>query len=764
MRAAITDFSDKPALASLLYDSDELLRASPSQEIIESLWYEAANLSIIHRNRKPDRTSLLTPFEIVFDKRPTIEHVYPFGLHVIAVDPPQTRESTLSPTSSVNIMIRWDNTRRSYKLFDPVSRKFIFRTTIKPVAIAPTVPTQPTPITESNELIDQDIEQVGLILDRIAQHADDADHPDTESIINLLQHNIHHLATWKREINNDCFLFNEEELQDEAIFNQRVRERHEMFLVAEKAALEEEKYRTPRTFQEAWWHRWFQREWREAIRKEWRSLISKGVFRFTQLPNGRKPIRCRWIFRIKMKDGQIQKFKARLVAGGYSQIFGIDFQETYSPVLKYASLRVLIALATQLNKKLYTIDVKTAYLNADLDEEIYMKIPEFPELEPDCKGKVILLLKGLYGLKQSGRNWNLDIHNFLMTLGFNRTHADPCIYSLKDKDGNLQVILGLYVDDVVLLPFTEEMKDWFVSEMTTKYDCTDIEEMDWILGIKVEQLMDCIRLSQTAYIQDILKTFGMEDCHGIKTPADPNNRLIKETAPDKTFMDRIPYRDAVGKLLFLALCTRPDISFAVNQVAKHCESFGNAHWTAVKRIIRYIKDTSELGLIYKRTERDDPSKIRITAYSDASYAEDKDTRRSTSGVLAFVESCPVIWLSRVQKSVSLSTAEAEYVALALTAQEIVWLRQLLQDIGFPQPEPSVVYEDNQGTIHLSNNPVTSNRSKHIDVRYHFVREQILNKTISLTYKETANMWADALTKGQPEALLVEMRKHYMGYC
>ena len=399
-----------------------------------------------------------------------------------------------------------------------------------------------------------------------------------------------------------------------------------------------------------------------------------------------------------------------------------------------------MALSVQHGLTLHQFDVTTAFLNGTLDEEVYMQQPQ----GFTCQGKeelVCKLKKSIYRLKQSPRCWNSTLDAYLKKLGFVQTASDPCIYYQKtDKD---IVYIGVYVDDIILAGRDEKRLQEIKGDFSKKFDIKDLGELKYFLGMKVVQDKgnNYIWIGQPAYTKNLLKSYGMQDSNPTSTPVDVNSKLQPAKDTDEP-LNQTKYQSAVGSLMYLAVSTRPDISYAVNNLARFNLNPQKEHWTALKRVLRYLNGTINHGLLYKQGGPE-----RLVGYSDADWAGDLSDRKSTSGYIFMFNGGPVSWSSKKQKCVALSTAEAEYVALSAAVQECIWLRQLEAELSSTNDIPTLIFEDNQSTIGMAKNPQFHGRAKHIDIRHHFVREQLAHGTIQLKYCPTTEMTADILTKG-----------------
>ena len=406
----------------------------------------------------------------------------------------------------------------------------------------------------------------------------------------------------------------------------------------------------------------------------------------------------------------------------------------------HPSVRVLMQKAAQENMTLHQMDVKTAYLHAPIDFEIYMKQPEGYEVTSE-NGDILVckLKKSLYGLKQSGRNWNKVLHDCLTENQFIQNQADHCVYTSEIE--NQKVFILIWVDDIIIAASNEVLMTEVKKMLTSKFKMKDLGKLKHFLGIDFEQSEHCVKMSQKKYVEKILERFEMEDCKPRATPCEVK---LDYTGNLEVMCDVRKYREAVGSLIYLTTCTRPDLSFVVSRLSQYFSKPTEEQWTTVKHVLRYLKATSDKVLCYRKSQ-EQPG---LHAFSDADWAEDTSDRRSTSGYcVSLNQDGPLIsWKTKKQPTVALSTCEAEYMALAATLQECLYLVQLLQGIdGFEYMKPKI-YEDNQGTIALAKNPVKRQRSKHVDIKYHFVRSTINDGKMILEYCPTELMVADVLTK------------------
>jgi hypothetical protein len=486
-------------------------------------------------------------------------------------------------------------------------------------------------------------------------------------------------------------------------------------------------------------------KWKSSIQEELQSIYENNVWELVPKPPDAKPIGCRYIFTKKLDEhGNVARYKSRLVAKGYAQRYGVDFEETYAPVAKFKSIRTIVAIAALGKLALHQMDVKTAFLNGILKETVYMDVPEGV---PNPKGYVCKLKKTLYGLKQSPREWNRCLDDYLCENGYVPLDADPCVY-VKKKNKQVNLIVGVFVDDIVIAGKDASEVSLFKDTMKTRFKMTDLGKLSWYLGTRILRHENGdYSMDQSRYIENKLKQYMITG--GAATPLDQNFQELLENPTDDIVSD-FPYRSAVGSLMYAMIGTRPDIAAAVSIVSRHLENPKKVHCAMVIRIWQYLKANTELGLVYRQN-----GNSTLIGYVDASYAN-AEGARSMSGYGFMLADALISWVSQRQPVVALSTAEAEYVAVTSAAQEVVWLKLLLLGLGKPHSTIELM-EDNQACILLSKNPQDHKRTKHIQVRYHYIREQITKGVFILKYCPTKSQLADIFTKGLGGPILRNLR-------
>ncbi len=488
--------------------------------------------------------------------------------------------------------------------------------------------------------------------------------------------------------------------------------------------------------------------WKLAADDEYNSLMDNKTWTLTTLPPDREAIQSRWVLTVKPGvRGATPRYKARLVAKGYSQRPGIDYDETFAPVAKQTTLRTVLSFVAALNLEMCQLDIKTAFLYGELNEEIYLKQPE-GYISVESKNLVCRLHKCLYGLKQASRVWNQHFDNFLKLFGLTPSESDPCLYLR--ISGNEFTAVTIWVDDGLVCSNSSDVITKIISHLKEHFEMRSSEANHFVgLSITRNREEKTLYISQPDYIKKILRRFHMDQCNPVDLPATPGVFFTRDNKNEGSI--QVPFREAVGSLLYLMLSSRPDISFSVNQVSQFCEKPQNCHWAAVKKILAYLKRTSEHGI------RFGPELTSLLGFTDADFAGDTDTRRSTSGYVFLLNGGPIAWSSRRQKCVTLSTTEAEYVAACEAAREGVWLKRLLNELMPNWSEPIPLMCDNMSSIDLSKNPRFHQLTKHIHVRYHFIRLAQEEKEIDVRHIPSKQQLADSFTKPLANPRFTDLR-------
>jgi len=497
--------------------------------------------------------------------------------------------------------------------------------------------------------------------------------------------------------------------------------------------------------------------WRAAIKKEVDQVVLKKVFVPCRAPKGRRLLSSRWVFRLKIgADGQVSDHKARVVVRGFEQVAGVDYgDEITASVVRASSIRVLLVLAAKEDMELEQLDFKSAFLNAEMEEDVFILPPEgFEYLINDQHHNAFRLNKSLYGLKQAPLRWYETAVELFASLGYTVGVIDKCIFykhvtiTLDGKEERASIMLSLYVDDtlVVFNKLAQHIWDKDKAAIAATYDIKDMGAAKWILNMLITRDRDAriISLSQEVYVKSIVDKFGLTDSRTVPTPCIVD-KLTQQEVKDDEVLNAAGikyYQSMVGSIMYAAITTRIDISYAVNMLARHNAAPHNHHVTRAKRVLRYLNGTSSMQLVFGDKVSGAPV---ISAYSDADWAGDAD-RKSISGNILMLFGSPVCWQSKKQTVIAQSSCEAEYIAIAAMCNEVSWLQHWLHDVLGLEVFDVPLYTDSTAAIGVANNLGTHMRVKHIDVKVHLIREHTKNGTIKLVHLSTVDMPADLLTK------------------
>ncbi|KAJ4789254.1 polyprotein [Rhynchospora pubera] len=657
-----------------------------SKGMPNQFWAEAVATAVYILNISPTKAVMnMTPFEAWFGRKPSVSHLRVFGCIAYTLVNAQNRKK-LDAKSEKWVFLGYCIQSKGYRLYNHVTNKIIVSRNI--------------------------------MFDETASWSWSKEREEEEG--NNEQPQIGTRSSDPMPITNQ--IQNSEKPVKKMRSIQELYEATQVLYVAD-----------PLTYEEAA----DKKEWIDAMMEEMRAIEQNQTWKPVKLPENRTAIGVKWVYKTKFgADGSVLKCKARLVAKGYAQQQGIDYEETFSPVARFETVRLLMAVTVQLKQSIYQFDVKSAFLNGELIEEVYVEQPEGFEV----KGKenwVYQLSKALYGLKQAPRAWYSKIDAYFQKLGFERSKNEPNLY-VKRKGEKGLVAVCLYVDDMIYFGTNDAMVREFKEQMMSVFEMTDLGEMHYFLGLEVEQEEGRIFVSQRKYANDLVTKFGLKGCNLVQTPMNTNEKLTTIDGTGATDVTR--FRSLVGGLMYLTH-TRPDITHAVSIVARYMQNPTKQHMGAAKRILRYIAGTTSYGLWYNAV--DGPC---LTGYSDSDWAGDIDDRKSTTGQVFFYGTSIITWSSKKQTTVALSTTEAEYNAVTSAACQGVWLRRLLEELSCKEKGATILYCDNQSTIAIGNNPVHHNRTKHIDTRFHFIRDLIEHGVFELQYINTNQQIADALTK------------------
>ena len=569
------------------------------------------------------------------------------------------------------------------------------------------------------------------------------------------------------------------------------------------AALED---RTPATYREAMSSPDASR-WKAGMDKEMSACEALRVWDLvprTSVPVGNRILKPKWVYRIKVDEhGNIDVFKCRLTPKGFMQQEGVNYFDTFARTGMYKTMRIGLSLAAKWDHELDQLDVPTAFLNADVDEDVYMELPE--GYREGKEHMVCKLRKALYGLKQAPRNWYLLFSGFLQTeLGFKASVSDPCLLHKRSRTGRL-ILLFLFVDDCQVSYHADDKPEWeeLKAKLVKRFRTKDLGPSTWILGMRIkrDRTQRTLTLDQEQYILRALERYGLAECRTVSTPevvsrargrfasdsedaeegpadaggeaeaggADNSTGEPDGAATAASLIDRQLFMEITGTLMYAAISTRLDISHAVHTLASHMQAPTRAHLQDAKRVLRYLARTKDIGLLFGGRNEGKPCDSRghggvvvdVCAYADADWANHTGDRKSITGWVAKVNGDAVSWSSKKQRTVALSTCEAELYAEAAAIQEVLWLRGLLKELGLRCQTGSVVHGDNQSTIAVSKNGVRSDRTKHVDVKYHFITETVDRGDVTLKWVPTTEQQADIFTKALAAPAFEHFRRQLM---
>ena len=716
----------------------ELARAMmAAQNLPEYLWEYAIEHAAYLRERAPTKALKgKTPHEAWFQQKPNVSHLWEFGTPVWILLQGQKVPAKMKPKSKQQLFVGFDDGSKSVKYYNAETRKVLtsrnyrFLTNLPPKELSPEpIIVHPSPIIPHEGESGSDMLQLG------SQHNKRTREEANDEEVDELRRKTRNKAPVNyRYLDNP---FPDEE--DEEIYLSSAEIIYATFSETPLASED------PKTLREAinspeW------PEWEKAVKTELEQLERTGTWKLVECPSDAIPIGNKWVFIRKYnKMGELLKYKGRLVAKGCSQRPGFDFTDTFSPVVRLETIRAILSLVPRYKLKTQQMDVKGAYLNGTLKEKVYMKQPEGYD---DGTGRVCLLIKTLYGLKQSGREWNKELDSQLKAKGFKNLRSDPCAYIR--RNGNELEIITVWVDDLLLFTGDNRTMIKLKEELQSMFELTDMGEPSKIVGIEITQHEDRIIISQAKYIESILRKEGMENANPVSTPLDPNVKL--ESNPEAAEPNRSnTYASLIGSLQYLATATRPDIAYTVNRLASYTANPSLAHYSAAKRVLRYLKGTKNYGISYyaNSTRNNAPEDSNFCyGYTDAAFANADDCK-STSGYVFLSNGGAITWGSKKQTVIALSSTEAEYVALSEASREAMWLRHLYGELGFIQKEPILILGDNDGSIAMAKNPQFHKRTKHVDIRWHFVRDLVQDGLINILDCRDPEQTADILTKQLP---------------
>jgi len=468
---------------------------------------------------------------------------------------------------------------------------------------------------------------------------------------------------------------------------------------------------------------------------EYKALMNNKTWTLVPFHGQENIIDSKWIYKTKCKaDGTIERRKARLVARGFQQTAGLDYDKTFSPVVKASTVRIILSIVVHLNWEVRQLDINNVFLNGNLKETVFMHQPE-GYIDKTKPHHICRLTKAIYGLKQALRDWYDSLRHTLLTWGFQNTKSDSSLFVLRETSHT--TFLLIYVHDIIIIGSNNKFLEAFISQLNLTFSLKDLRNLHYFLGIEVHRDNSEMYLKQTKYTKDLLKKFNMENASSCPTPMVTGRQFTTEGEPMSN--PRL-YRQAIGALQYVTN-TRLDITFVVNKLAQYMSFPTTDHWQGIKRILRYLHGTTNLGLQSKPS-----TDLDIARFSDADWATSTDDRKSMAGQCVFLGETLISWSSIKQKVVSRSSTESEYRALADLAAEVAWLRSLLAELKVPIHRKLVLWCDNLSAKALASNPVMHARSKHIEIDVHYKRDQVLQNEVAVAYVPSADQIADCLTK------------------
>lgn len=725
----------------------ERVRCLLSQAKLPRYFWGEALSTVVHVLNLTPCVSLNfdVPNRVWSGKDVSYDHLRVFGC-MAYVHVPKDERSKLDDKTKKCVFVGYGLDEFGYRFFDPINRKlirsrdviFMEDHTIEDIDKAE----KGVPTSENEEMVD--VDPVPIV--PIPMVADDVQIENQG--MDLHVDNPNDLIDVETNVDNDVELENEN-VEEPIVANEPRRSTRDR-RPSTRYPPNEYVFLTdggePESFKEAMEDE-NKKDWMEAMEEEMQSLRENNTFELVKLPKGKKVLKNRWVYRVKQDEHTSQpRYKARLVVKGFTQRKGVDFGEIFAPVVKMQSIRVVLGLASSLDLEIEQMDVKTAFLHGDLQEEIYMEQPEGFQ-EDGKKGYVCKLVKSLYGLKQAPRQWYRKFNSVMIKHGYKMTKADHCVFMQKFSDGDF-IILLLYVDDMLIVGKNISRIKELKETLSESFAMKDLGPARQILGIQIirDRSVKKLYLSQEKYVEKVLHRFCMDKAKAVSVPLASHFKLNYEQCPsmneEKLSMKNIPYSSAVGSLMYAMVCTRPDIAHAVGMVSRYLSNPGRHHWEAVKWVMRYLRGTTNLRLALGC------EKPMLVGYTDSDLAGSLDGRKSTSGHMVTFAGGAVAWQSKLQKCVALSTTEAEFIAAVEATKDLLWLRNFTMELGLKQAR-YVLFCDSQSAIHLAKNSSFHSRSKHIDVRYHWIRDALDAKLLELEKIHTDENGSDMLTKVLP---------------
>jgi hypothetical protein len=698
-----------------------------SASLPERFWGEAALTAVYTINRVPSPTiHNQTPYERLYGSTPNYSLLRVFGCICFVTLPPH-EHTKLEPRSCLCCFLGYGITQKGYRCYDPIARRLrisrhvefrehkIFTSQMHfPYSFSVYSPVFTDP-------------SIALFPGSSADNSSSLDEPSTAA------------SDFPDSTTDPPATSHTPEPSHEPRRSDRVRappaHLHDYHCFSVLASLHE-----PHSYREAS----ADPLWQKAMSDELDALSKTHTWDLVDLPPGKFAVGCKWVYKIKTRaDGSVERYKARLVAKGFAQEYGIDYEETFAPVARLTSVRSLLAVAAVRHWQLFQMDVKNAFLNGDLTEEVYMHPPPGYHHPPH---KVCRLRWALYGLKQAPRAWFAKFSSVVAQQGFVSSSYDLALFLRTTNNGTILILL--YVDDMIITGDDISGIRALQSFLSQNFEMKDLGTLSYFLGLEVTSSTDGYYLSQAKYASDLLSRAGLTDSKTTSSPLETNVKLL--ATDGEPLSDATLYRQLVGSLIYLTV-TRPDIAYVVHLVSQFMSAPRSTHYAVVFRILRYVKGTMFHGLHFSSH-----SSLELRAYSDADWAGDPTDRRSTTGYCFLLGTSLISWRSKKQFVVARSSTEAEYRALADTTSELLWLRWLLSNMGVPQSTSSPIHCDNWSAIKIAHNDVFHERTKHIEIDCHFIRHHLQHGILHLHSVTSADQLADIFTKSHPPGRLNDL--------
>jgi len=746
----------------------------------DRMWAESIMTANYIHNRSPRTGQQMTPYEAFYKRKPNVSNLRVFGSTAYAHIPKEQRNK-LQPRAAKGVMVGYSTDKKAYRLYANnavmISRDVVFdeRSMLKThsdVTCDDSTSDEPSATPNTDDVLDDKSEAKESFSPQL--HSSGMTDADGAGVLG--SHDYSGKSQTSARENDTVKTHARDPYMNDGLIDETVR--------AYVTQAAEQLSPDPLTFEEAM-RSPDAAQWLAAVLHELKSIVSHGVLNTTRSkPTHIRALAVKWVFKRKYDArGVPDKYKARLVVKGYEQEYGINYSEVFSPTSRHATLRAFLAHVVQNRMPLHSMDVMTAFLQASLDEEVWIQSPpgfsfkQIADITAVTSADTVLenattahtvattdittgnvvddsarLMKGLYGMKQAPRLFYLHMKAKLEKLGFKAASSDPALFIKHTKEGT--VLILTYVDDMLIAATYTSMIDSIKRDLHKEFEIRDLGETKEHLNMTIEYDMQAgkLKLAQEAAILKAIETFGMTNHKFRSLPMSPADIVVPT---GKMLSELHEYRSMVGTLLYFAVTTRPDISFAVGVLTRYMSSPTTDHFTFAQNVLSYLHDTANLGLVYHAYDT-----AKFEGFSDSDWAADKRTRNSTTAYVFTYNDTAVSWNSKLQKSVAASTMEAEFYAGSQASRECIWLGYVWNDLTnstvFDNP---LLHIDNQSAIRLITDTVISQRSKHIDIAYHFIREKVASGKLRVQYLQTDRMVADSLTKAVPKDKFIWCRLH-----